>query len=171
MVLSQVQHTALDDILRPHLRLEPLRETEKTENVRGERSPGKAVTQPSRGHVLGSHGKVYRIRTGPRHWEAYSWEMSLYLKKKNLILQVERRTSSVLQGTIETDNKMRLGVLRKNSTRFEEPTPIPPDPNSEAKSETIRRMQRNLEEWNEELKAIQQKKAKNGRCLRCAHLP
>ncbi|KAL5510761.1 hypothetical protein EMCRGX_G006362 [Ephydatia muelleri] len=71
------------------------------------------------------------------------------------------RASSVLKGTIETDNKMRQGVLRKNSTRFEEPSPPPPDPNSEAKSETIRRMQRNLEEWNEELKAIHEKKMKN----------
>lgn len=90
------------------------------------------------------------------------------IKSRTLIIknvsftQSDGRASSVLKGTIETDNKMRQGIMRKNSTRFEEPSPPPPDPNSEAKSETIRRMQRNLEDWNEELKAIHEKKMKNG---------
>ena len=91
-----------------------------------------------------------------------SIDSRLYLNKTVSVAQSDVRASSVLKGTIETDNKMRQGVLRKNSTRFEEPSPPPPDPNSEAKSETIRRMQRNLEEWNEELKAIHEKKMKNG---------
>ena len=50
VVLSPMQHTALDDILRPHLRLEPPREMQKAEEVREDRtSGGKGVTPASRG--------------------------------------------------------------------------------------------------------------------------
>lgn len=126
VVLSQVQHTALDDILRPHLRLEPLRETEKTENVRGERSPGKAVTQPSRGHVLGSHGKVYRIRTGPRHWEAYSWEMSLYLKKKILSYRLRGGLLQFFRAQLRRTIRCGSGFYEKIPPALRNRPPYPP---------------------------------------------
>jgi len=68
----------------------------------------------------------------------------------------------VHQNTLESDNKRRPIVLRRNSTRYKQPSPEPPDPNSEAKSATIRRMQSSLEDWDKKLDDINAKKIKNG---------
>lgn len=92
-------------------------------------------------------------------------------------------TKTIFQSTVESDNKRRPIVLRKNSRKYYPPSPEPPDPNSgnqwieeggyqgninwnnitEAKSATIRRMQNNLEDWNKQLKEIMEKKERDGR--------
>lgn len=68
---------------------------------------------------------------------------------------------TVLQGTIEADNKKRPAMQKRQASKYQPPSPEPPDPNSEAKSATIRRMQNNLEEWERQLKEISEKKTKN----------
>ena len=70
---------------------------------------------------------------------------------------------SVHQSTHESDNKRRPIVLKRNASRYKSPSPEPPDPNSEAKSVTIRRMQSNLEEWDKQLEEISTKKVQNGK--------
>ena len=109
---------------------------------------------------------------------------------------------TVHQSTAEADNKRRPGVLRRNSSRYQSPSPEPLDPNSgvcvyaqcslctyccveivalahsqsshfnnaclllhvmsEAKSQTIRRMQSSLEDWDKQLEEIVQKKSQYG---------
>jgi myosin heavy subunit len=69
--------------------------------------------------------------------------------------------STVHQSTAEADNKRRPGISRRISIRYRPPSPEPPDPNSEAKSQTIRRMQSSLETWDKQLEEILHKKAHN----------
>ncbi len=69
---------------------------------------------------------------------------------------------SVHKSTLESDNKRRPIVLKKNSSRYRPPSPDPPDPNSQAKSVTIKRMQTNLADWDKILEDINAKKLQNG---------
>ncbi len=85
----------------------------------------------------------------------------LYCVLSLISLQFSRPT--VHQNTLESDNKRRPIVLKRNSSRYRPPSPEPPDPNSEAKSVTIRRMQSNLLEWDKKLDDINAKKLKDGR--------
>ena len=92
---------------------------------------------------------------------------------------------TIWHSTIETDNKRRPGILKRNASRFEPPSPDQPDPNSgacyfcmdiicavtlvcnylnmlEVKSEVIKRMQIKLEDWDHQLRNIGTKKKRNG---------
>ncbi len=77
-----------------------------------------------------------------------------------VLLQFSRPT--VHKSTLESDNKCRPIVLKRNSSRYQPPSPEPSDPNSEAKSVTIRRMQSNLADWDKQLDNINAKKLQNG---------
>ena len=68
-------------------------------------------------------------------------------------------STSLAEGTIATDNKMHLGVIRMNTTRFKAPPSPPPDPNSESKSLVIKRMKSFMEVWDHELDEIKSKKS------------
>lgn len=70
-------------------------------------------------------------------------------------------TQHSVKSTIEADNKRRPGIMKMNASRYESPPPDPPDPNSEAKSVTISRMQSSLQEWDKQLKKIMDKKSNN----------
>ncbi|XP_064397958.1 uncharacterized protein LOC135344628 [Halichondria panicea] len=134
--LEPSDHSALDGILRHHLTLE---------------------APP---------------RTGDSDQQADS-QTNLKTSQNKVILQTQSSTSSghkatrqfsrptVHQNTLESDNKRRPIVLKRNSSRYRPPSPEPPDPNSEAKSVTIRRMQSNLLEWDKKLDDINAKKLKD----------
>ncbi|XP_019849678.1 PREDICTED: uncharacterized protein LOC109580679 [Amphimedon queenslandica] len=65
---------------------------------------------------------------------------------------------TVNQTTIETDNKKRPGILKRNSERYAPPLPEEPDPNSEAKSLVIKKLHSNLEVWERQLEELTNKK-------------
>lgn len=77
-------------------------------------------------------------------------------------MSVQFSRGSVHKSTLESDNKRRPIVLKRNSSRYRPPSPEPPDPNSEAKSVTIKRMQSNLADWDKQLDDINTKKLRNG---------
>ena len=68
-------------------------------------------------------------------------------------------STRLAEGTIATDNKMHLGVIRNNTTRFKSPSSPPPDPNSESKSLVIKRMKSFMQVWDHELDEIKSKKS------------
>ena len=68
-------------------------------------------------------------------------------------------STRLAEGTIATDNKMHLGVIRKNTTRFKTLPSPPSDPNSESKSLVIKRMKSFMQVWDHELDEIKSKKS------------
>lgn len=71
-------------------------------------------------------------------------------------LSASANNNTLFDPTLSGDCKRHHATIRKNSTRFK-PTPSPPpDPNSEAKSLLIKRVQSQVEVWDHELNSIKQ---------------
>ena len=99
MASAEVQ-AALDQVLAPHLRLEPTAE-EMPKYTRSKVSSF-VLLQNNDASIL----------------------LFFFLPKQ------ENKNRKFLQGTLEADNKRRPGIQKQNSVRFRAPPPEPPDPNS-----------------------------------------
>lgn len=142
MTAVSEDRATLDSVLRHHLSLDP------AANVSKEHPVASGISQSD------SNVKNSKLKKRVSLKEFTDAPTSEALKDKN---------STLSQGTVETGNKRRPVLMKRGSQKFEPLPPEPPDPNSEAKSVTIRRMQSNLEVWEEKLKELYEEKKENDR--------
>jgi len=58
----------------------------------------------------------------------YDWELACIYGQLHIVST--RTGDRVVQSTIESDNKRRPVVLKRNASKYQAPSPEPPDPNS-----------------------------------------